>query len=76
MEGETALEVQGELIKGSMPREYAHDAAAIVHFMSQFMTLSEGDQWIQGPLVASRLPKDANSFVFHAGDLSVEAAVE
>ena len=73
---ETALKIGDEVIKGSASKEYVHDAGAIIHFMSQFMTLSEGDQWIQGPLVAARLPADVGSFSLQVGGLQLEAKVD
>jgi len=73
---ETTLKIGDKQIKGSASKDYVHDADAVVHFMSQFMTLSEGDQWGQGPLVAGRLPADADIFSLQIGNLQLEAKVK
>lgn len=75
MNTETELEIDGTLIKGTPASLYAHNASNIVCFMSQFMTLSRHDQWVQGPLVAGKLPKHSNSFIYRIGDLKIEIIV-
>lgn len=69
------LKYQGNIIEGENAQSYIQDASKIFHFMSQFMTLSAGDIWVQGPLVASRLPKDVDSFVMQVGDMKFESSV-
>lgn len=75
MNSDTNLEVDGALIKGAPASLYAHNASDIVNFMSQFMTLSRGDQWVQGPLVAGQLPKHADCFTYRVGELKIEMMV-
>lgn len=70
----TRLTVGGAAVEGEAASVYAHDAASILPFMSDFMTLSPGDLFIQGPLVAMPLPDDAVETVFEAGDLRYRAA--
>ena len=69
------LEFQGKKTEGETVQSYVQNAANIFHFMSQFMTLSAGDIWIQGPLVASRLPKDVDSFSMLIGDFKFDSSV-
>lgn len=72
---EPELEIAGVDVKGTPASSYAHNASDIIHFMSQFMTLSRGDQWIQGPLVAAKLPVHTNAFIYRVGDMKVEMTV-
>ncbi len=72
----TTINHSGVVAKGVNADAYNKTASEIIHFMSQFMTVSAGDIWVQGPLVATRLPKDVNRFAFHAGDLILETMVD
>jgi hypothetical protein len=66
--GEPAvLDVAGAAHTGVAAAEYAHDAAAVIHFMSQFMTLSPGDVYVLGPLVAGRVKPGAGEVCFSVG---------
>ena len=69
------LEYSGNSNEGESANCYGQDAVHIFHFMSQFMTLSAGDIWVQGPLVASRLPKDADSFSMQVGNIKFDSLV-
>lgn len=70
------LGVAGTTHSGSPAQEYAHSAAAVIHFMSQFMTLSPGDVYVLGPLVAGRVrPEDCGELVLTAGDVRHVARV-
>lgn len=61
--------------EGATAQSYVHDASDIFHFMSKFMTLSAGDIWVQGPLVAARLPKDVDRFSMQVGDMNLETSI-
>jgi hypothetical protein len=69
------IELSGKIIKGDIPGAYQQKAPDIINFMSQFMTLSPGDLWVKGPLVAERLPRDVNQIIFRVGKLMVQAEV-
>jgi 2-keto-4-pentenoate hydratase/2-oxohepta-3-ene-1,7-dioic acid hydratase in catechol pathway len=71
----SALDVAGETHSGVAALEYAHDAAAVIHFMSQFMTLSTGDVYVLGPLVAGRVKPGAGEVRFSAGAAGHSAMV-
>jgi hypothetical protein len=64
-----ALCVAGATHSGAAATEYAHDAAVVIHFMSQFMTLSPGDVYVLGPLVAGRVKPEAGEVSFSAGSM-------
>lgn len=71
------LQVGGVVKSGNSAADYAHDAAAVIHFMSQFMTLSPGDVYVLGPLAAHRVKLDgAATLSFASGGVrhSVEVA--
>lgn len=56
---ETAkLDIGDRVITGEPPSSYEHDAVGIINFMSQFMTLSVGDIYAMGPLVAQPISRD------------------
>jgi len=65
----TQLTVGEATAEGEAAAAYAHDAASILPFMSDFMTVSQGDLFVQGPLVALPLPSGAVEAVFQAGDV-------
>jgi len=60
---------------GTLAQDYAHDAADVISFMSQFMTLSPGDIYVLGPLVAKRVDPDVDRLIMQVGDFSFEAAL-
>ena len=63
------LSVDGIDHPGSSFSQYKHKPSEIIHFMSQFMTLSPGDIFVLGPLVSTYLnPADYNTR-FSVGDL-------
>lgn len=49
------LELDSGVSEGSAAVDYAHGADSIVSFMSEFMTLSAGDVYVQGPLAARKI---------------------
>jgi len=49
------LIADGETEQGTAPSELEYDAVTIIEFMTRFMTLDDGDIFILGPLVASRI---------------------
>jgi len=63
------LDVAGATHTGVAAAEYAHDAAAVIHFMSQFMTLSPSDVYVLGPLVAGRVKPGTGEMRFSAGSV-------
>ena len=65
----------GKQIEGDTPDNYRLKAPGIIEFMSQFMTVSSGDLWIKGPLVAEQLPKDVDRIRFSVGRISLEVMV-
>jgi hypothetical protein len=60
---------------GSPARVYAHSAADIVAFMSDFMTLSAGDIYVLGPLVAQRIVPNEEYLIIAAGDFRFEVQI-
>jgi len=70
------LSVGTETIRGEAPKAYEHDAATIIHFMSQFMTLSAGDIYVIGPLVAQRIPLKVNRLTLSSLGSSYSVEVE
>ncbi len=60
---------------GEPANAYEHDAATIIHFMSQFMTLSAGDVYVMGPLVAQRIPSNVDRLTLSALGSSYSVAV-
>jgi len=71
----TRLETELASRAGVSASAYAHDAASIISFMSTFMTLSAGDIYIQGPLVALRLACDSNHVALSAGEMRFEVCL-
>ena len=72
----TIIECSGTSTNGGSPSQYVHKASEVVHFMSKFMTLSQQDLFVLGPLVATRLRKDDQSFTFRVGDVNLYAKVD
>lgn len=70
------LAAGGTIEKGSAASDYAHQPAAVISFMSQFMTLSEGDIYVLGPLVARRITPQVTNVSFRAGDCGFEMAIK
>lgn len=60
---------------GSAIREYAHSTVDIVAFMSNFMTLSAGDIYVLGPLVAQRIAPNSEYLTIAAGDFRFEVQI-
>lgn len=73
-EAPVSLLVGADVAQGEAPKSYEHEAATVIHFMSQFMTLSPGDVYVLGPLVAHRIAPDVRNLSLRAmgGDFSVE----
>lgn len=69
----TGLTVGSETATGEPASAYAHDAASILPFMSDFMTLSPGDLFVQGPLVAAPMPAEATTAEVSAGTIRFRA---
>lgn len=74
-EAVTLVQGNGSSENGSSFRDYAQGAARIISFMSQFMTLSDGDIYALGPLAASRFPSSTDRFVWQAGAHRFEGTV-
>ena len=72
----TVLFHSGNSTEGLGFNDYNKSAPEIIHFMSQFLTVSRGDIWVQGPLVATQLPSDVKQVMFQAGDLKFEVAIK
>lgn len=60
---------------GFPTREYAHSATDVVSFMSHFMTLSSGDIYVLGPLVAQRVSPNVEYLIIAAGDFKFEVQI-
>ena len=60
---------------GEPANAYEHDAATVIHFMSQFMTLSARDVYVMGPLVAQRIPSNVDRLALSALGSSYSVAV-
>ncbi|MBT6045891.1 MAG: hypothetical protein HOG49_03620, partial [Candidatus Scalindua sp.] len=71
----TYIDIDGNKEEGEAFRSYVHKAPEVIKFMSKFMTLSAGDIWGLGPLVASKLPEKSSSFIFGTENLRVNARV-
>lgn len=69
------IEAGAVLHKGNAANEYAHDAAGVIHFMSQFMTLSPGDNYVLGPLAACEIPVETQALTMRVGDFSFSANI-
>lgn len=74
-ETKTELEITGTIRYGDPFSSYIHKATDIISFMSQFMTISPGDIWVLGPLVAQKLSKGDDAFIFRTGVSEVKAKV-
>ena len=69
------LELETGISEGSAPNDYEHSAESIVSFMSEFMTLSSGDLYVQGPLVARKITGSDNSVAMVADNFRFETAL-
>jgi 2-keto-4-pentenoate hydratase/2-oxohepta-3-ene-1,7-dioic acid hydratase in catechol pathway len=69
------LQIAGGKHRGVAAAEYAHDAASIIPFMSDFMTLSPGDIYVQGPLVAQPLGAGVSRITLVVGKLRFDVEV-
>jgi hypothetical protein len=75
-EGEAvSLHAAAGTATGEPANAYEHDAAAVIHFMSQFMTLSAGDVYVMGPLVAQRIPSNVDRLTLGVLGSSYSVAV-
>ena len=72
----STIECSGIITDGVAPNVYSQKPVDIIHFMSQFMTLSPGDIFVQGPLVATQLASDVSKFSFHLEGVKLEVEVE
>ncbi len=70
-----ALETETNKRVGSPAREYAHSAIDVVAFMSSFMTLSDGDIYVLGPLVAQRIAPDVEHVLMSVENLRLEVLI-
>lgn len=70
-----SLQTAAGTVIGEPANAYEHDSATIIHFMSQFMTLSEGDVYVMGPLVAQRIPSNVDRLTLGALGSSYSVAV-
>ena len=60
----------GNVVKQAMPSQYNLKPADIIKFFSAFLTIREGDNFVLGPLVATKLPKGANSVSLSWADIT------
>ena len=51
---------------GEPASDYEHNASVILNFMSQFMTLSDGDVYVMGPLVAQLIQPNVDDLKLKA----------
>jgi 2-keto-4-pentenoate hydratase/2-oxohepta-3-ene-1,7-dioic acid hydratase in catechol pathway len=73
-DAQTSINCEGQMVTGESPASYQHTAADVIHFMSQFMTLSAGDTYVLGPLVAQLVSPEVRSVTLSA--LGIDFSVE
>ncbi|WP_162906642.1 fumarylacetoacetate hydrolase family protein [Algihabitans albus] len=72
---ETRLVTDAGEAQGEAMEAYAYGAEAVLPFMSDFMTLSSGDIYVLGPLVALQVPGTTSQLTLYSGEISHTSAV-
>lgn len=67
--------VDGVAKQGEAASAYAHSGEKIIGFMTRFMTLSEGDIYVMGPLVAQKVAIEAQAIAMEIGDMIFERKI-
>ncbi len=69
------LLVDGKAKQGEAPSAYAHQGPKIIDFMTRFMTLSDGDVYVMGPLAAQKIAPGAKAIAMAFGVIKFEKTV-
>jgi len=74
---QTSLEIDStKFEKGESINKYLHKEKEIITFMSEFMTISDGDIFILGPIVAKEIKENCKNIILKIGTHVFSTKVE